>query len=82
MQCVCGLEYRNFRTGLTFADVRQSMWVESSDFTQWRHKTRRMVLGHWHELKLALWRSHCAECEYYEREYPEEFNEACNAVGR
>jgi hypothetical protein len=51
------------------------MWVDSDDSTLWRYKTRRMVLGYWRQIKQAMWASHCAECEYYERMDPEGFAE-------
>ncbi len=49
--CICGLKYRDFRTGLDFAEVRRMMWSNNPDPSTWRHKTRRMVLGHWHEFE-------------------------------
>ena len=73
--CVCGLTYERFRTGLTFGCVRSMMWSDSTDPADWRYKTRRMVLGYWHQLKLGMWRSHCAECDYYEQQDPEGFAE-------
>jgi hypothetical protein len=63
----CGLSYDNFRTGETFASVKESMHVASDDTTTWRYRTRRMVLGCWHAMKLSLFRSHVAECEHYAR---------------
>ena len=72
-ECVCGLGYHNFRTGLSFREVRRLMWSDSSDSTTWRHKGRRQVLGYWRQLKLDMWAAHCAECEHYESQYPEEF---------
>jgi len=67
MTCeVCGERYADFRTGLTFADVRRSMFVASDDPADWRYKTRRMVLGHWHEIKLLQWRERHAMCEQWQ----------------
>lgn len=65
--CICGLAYRDFRTGLTFGDVKASMWVDSADASTWRYRTRRCVLGCWHETKLRMFASHKAECEHYAR---------------
>lgn len=63
----CGLSYDAFRTGQTFGGVKQSMFVNSDDPTTWRYRTRRMVLGVWHAMKVALFRSHVAECGYYKQ---------------
>jgi hypothetical protein len=52
------MTYEDFRTGLTFRDVRQMLWVASSDSSKWRHKRRNTVLGHWRAIKLAMWREH------------------------
>lgn len=58
MTChTCGMSYQEFRTGLTFATVRQMMFV-GPDPSTWRHKRRHSVLGFWHELKQQLWLSH------------------------
>lgn len=63
----CGLSYDNFRTGETFASVKESMFVASDDPTHWRYRTRAMVLGVWHATKRVLFASHIAECEHYAR---------------
>ncbi len=71
----CELSYDEFRTGMTFADVKASMRSESSDPSTWRHRTRRMVLGCWHAMKVALFSSHIAECQWTDacrREYESE----------
>jgi hypothetical protein len=47
--------YDEFRTGLTFAEVRRMLWVGSDDPRDWRYKRRHTVLGFWHQLKLQLW---------------------------
>ena len=60
--CVCGAEYRAFRTGLTFSDVRQMMRVGSNNPNDWRNKRRHGVLGYWRELKLQLWHMEHGEC--------------------
>lgn len=49
------MDYDSFRTGLTFREVRQMLWVHSDDPRDWRYKRRRTVLGFWHQLKLQLW---------------------------
>lgn len=54
----CGMEYDDFRTGETFATIKESMYVSSEDPTRWKYKRRHGVLGRWHDLKQELWRSH------------------------
>ncbi len=49
------MTYRQFKTGLTYRDVYQMLWVHSEDSREWRYKRRATVLGFWHELKLQLW---------------------------
>lgn len=72
-QCpACGLTYDAFRTGESFASVKASMWVDSDDSSTWRYRTRAMVLGVWHAMKVALFRSHVAECLHYARLEAEE----------
>lgn len=63
--CVCGKTYAEFRTGETFASVRQLLWVPSDDSSRWRHKRRHSVLGFWRELKLRMWAFHMQECQWY-----------------
>lgn len=61
----CGLEYDDMRTGLTFADVRQMMFVANPDPSTWRFKRRHGVLGAWHQAKLSMWADHLAVCRHY-----------------
>lgn len=49
------LTYEQFRTGLTFREVRRMLWVHSDDPRDWKYKRRRTVLGFWRQLKLQLW---------------------------
>lgn len=49
-------EYRRFRTGLTFRDVRAMLWTSSPDPRDWRYKRRGTVLGLWHQIKQEMWR--------------------------
>lgn len=62
----CGQRYRDLRTDLTFAEVRQMLWVNSDDPKQWKHKRRNTVLGLWHQIKMGMWYNHLEMCE---REY-------------
>jgi len=56
------MHYDAFRTGFTFGCVRSLMWSWSDDPAQWRYKTRRLVLGFWHQLKQDMWKQHVNEC--------------------
>lgn len=49
--------YDRMRTGLTFDQVLKSfVWSYSDDKATWpKGITRAVVLGRWHELKLAMW---------------------------
>lgn len=71
--CLCGKTLARFRTGLTYADVYSMLWVAGDDYTTFRRKGRRQVLGKWHEIKLAMWASHVAECSHHESQDPEAF---------
>lgn len=59
----CGALYTAFRTGHTFASIRQEMHVGSLDASEWRRKRRGSVLGYWREVKVAAWRYHIDQCE-------------------
>ena len=64
MECEhCGMTYEKFRTGATFGEVAQMLWVDNPDPSTWRQKTRHTVLGFWRELKLRMWDEHKALCE-------------------
>ena len=63
-QCpACGQTYSQFRTGLTFAQVRQSLYSATEDTEQWRQKRRRSVLGHWRELKQRMFEDYHHGCD-------------------
>lgn len=47
--------YDEFRTGLTFREVKRLMFDNHEDRARWKYKRRRTVLGAWHELKLQLY---------------------------
>jgi hypothetical protein len=59
---VCGLTYNDFRTGLTFAEVKACMHVESEDCVDWVYKRRKGVLRKWKKIKQLMWRFHIEEC--------------------
>lgn len=58
----CATLYTAFRTGHTFASIRQEMHVGSLDSSEWRRKRRGSVLGYWREVKVAAWRYHVDQC--------------------
>ena len=47
------ITYDEFRTGLSFKEVRDMLRYE-----QRPHITRHTVLGKWHEIKLSMYRSY------------------------
>jgi hypothetical protein len=47
--------YDDFRTGLTFKEVRQMMWVASEDSKDWRYKRRHTILGFWRMIKQDMY---------------------------
>jgi len=57
------VSYVDFRTGLTFAQVREMLYVHTDDKSQWRQKRRRSVLGFWRELKISMFYSDHGGCE-------------------
>lgn len=52
------MTYSEFRTGLTFGEVRRMLWSSSPDPKTWRYKRRGTVLGLWHQLKREMWAEH------------------------
>lgn len=61
----CGEAYDDFRTGLTFTEVRQQFWRNDADPKTWVNKRRGTVLGRWREIKLGMWEQHRGECYEY-----------------
>lgn len=59
---VCGITYKEFRTGMTFAEVKAEMYVSSEDSDDWVYKRRRCVLRRWRKIKIVLWEYHLKEC--------------------
>ena len=47
--------YDEFRTGFTYSEIREMLFCDSPDPKQWRYKTRGVVLGMWHEIKLQMY---------------------------
>ena len=73
----CGLNYADFKTGQTFATIKESMYVASDVPEKWVYKRRSGVLGRWHELKQSLWADHLA---YHEADTGEAGKEAPDAT--
>lgn len=51
------MRYEDFRTGLTFRDVREMLKIEAQqkyERGEYMFVTRATVLGRWHELKLEM----------------------------
>ena len=75
---VCGLAYVDFRTGMTFADVKAEMYVASEDSADWVYKRRRCVLRRWRKIKRAMFEYHIEECKQQGNDIPVvEITEVC-----
>lgn len=65
MTCpVCGIAYTNFRTGYTFRDVKEMLWVNSENPDDWKYKRKNTVLGRWRQIKMEMWRCHIETCNF------------------
>ncbi len=51
--------YDDFRTGLTFKEVKRMMFDNHENKARWKYKRRNTVLGYWHALKLEMWAEVC-----------------------
>lgn len=47
--------YDTFRTGLSYRAVWEMLKDESEDSADWRYKSRGVILGMWHELKMQMY---------------------------
>jgi hypothetical protein len=47
--------YDSFRTGLSYRAVWEMLRNESDDPREWKYKSRGVILGMWHEIKLQLY---------------------------
>lgn len=54
------IPYAQFRTGLTYRDVYEMLWSPDEDRATWRHKSRGVVLGKWHQIKREMYDAACA----------------------
>jgi hypothetical protein len=48
---------------MNFGEVRMMLWVGNPDYSKWRYKRRRTVLGLWHQIKKSMWDEHVLICE-------------------
>ena len=60
----CGLKYDDFRTGMTWTEVRNLIIAIGTDRKTGKTKYGRRggVLGFWHETKMLFWDQHVGEC--------------------
>jgi hypothetical protein len=47
--------YDSLRTGLSYQEVYDQLKDYSDDPKDWRYKSRGVVLGYWHQLKMELY---------------------------
>lgn len=61
----CGMRYDDFRTGMSFKEVRNLIITIGTDRKTGKTKygRRNGTLGYWHELKKLYWEAHVGECE-------------------
>jgi hypothetical protein len=59
----CGLKYADLKTGYTFREVWELLWVNSENPADWKYKRRGSVLRLWHSLKVEMWEEHLANCK-------------------
>ena len=48
-------EYRKFRTGFTWREVRDMLWYQDELHPAHHTRRRHSVLGKWREIKLEMW---------------------------
>jgi hypothetical protein len=66
----CGMRYRDFRSGWTYADAYESFWASSADRSKWHPKRWKSVLGRLHEWKVQGWLEHIEFCSTSDLETP------------
>lgn len=60
---VCHLAYDEFRTGMTFTEVRATINIRHYGCDDWVFIHRNMVLRKWCTIKKSLWEYHLEECK-------------------
>jgi hypothetical protein len=67
--CDCEIIYKEFRTGLSFKDIRKDLKVEQErkyrDYNEYMFVTRHTVLGRWREIKLKMFSQFQKDLEKY-----------------
>jgi len=75
----CGLLYKDFKTGTSYAEIWLSMSDNSKDSADWKYKKRNTVMGKWFQIKQELWKKHIEECgtqkEWDEKGYPPDWDD-------
>lgn len=68
----CQLTYGRFRTGFSYQDIWLMFWTPAdADPSEWKRKTRGVILGKWFEIKQTMWNEHqerCSDQSAHERE--------------
>lgn len=57
----CGVRYKEFHTGLNYADVYLWFCTADPDPSTWRYKRRNTILGRWHQEKKEQWKRHITD---------------------
>jgi hypothetical protein len=52
--------YDKFRTGCTYRNIFDMLRDELDDPREWKYKSRGVILGMWHQIKLELYERACA----------------------
>lgn len=61
----CEVEYKRFRTGFTFTEVRRQFWKNTPNREDWKRISRHTVLGRWREIKRTMWTDHIEQCKAF-----------------
>jgi len=58
----CALTYQKFRTGYSYQDVFEMLWVPSGDPANWVYKRKGSVLRLFKTIKMEMWATHLKTC--------------------
>ncbi len=59
----CSLTYGRFRTGFVWEDIRMMFWnAADAPVSEWKYKSRGVILGKWFEIKQDMWAHHIETC--------------------
>jgi hypothetical protein len=73
--------FDEFRTGLTYQNVFDMLKDESADPREWKYKSRGVILGMWHQIKLELYEE-ALKNGYDPNEIPVERNARSGRLGK